>query len=780
MKQWVQEYGASVSSRATTFRQVTRLDRRITLSVLVTFAFLLQTGASPASSACPVGGTPSSFTYDVVVVGAGAGGVAAAIQAARMGHQVALLEETDWVGGQMTAAAVSTMDGGDHPRANSGMGIYAEFLDEVRTYYDTQFNPPKSMDTCYEWDETDCFEPHVGRAVLESMLDAEQNIDVCLETSVVDAIVSGNTVSGAETAAGDLFYGHVVLDGTEYGDFIALTPADYRVGNHKRGETPGPNSCVQDITYTMVAREYPNGVPSNLMTPISPPIPGYWSARQDFITHVTANGNHLPCYQDPEWPHPKNAPVHPIDPATHNRYRGLPNSLGPGTYMVCDDDLLSKTVINRANDYPGHFFDLAADPLGRTSTHHPPLTTDYIEDPQVRRTVNCAAKNRTLQFLTYMQHGLGLDDWSLATEEGYFTPLQDLCHTESSPVVEIESLMPLIPYVRESRRIISLQTLTGHDLKDANEDRRADTNFESAVAIGDYNTDLHNCNKPQNFEPEFNEDMSDRSGNRGFQIPFESLIPEAVDGLLPASKSIGTSRLANGAARLQPVEMAIGQAAGAIAGRAVAENVQPRDISIWRVQNELLNRDVGLSLYRFNDVPVSDPDWKAIQITSLFEMIIGDTAGNYQVGTNVHRGLLGLITARMAELPFENCQYQGTFSDVPESSVFHCAIEAIYDAGLTGGCATNPLRFCPSEEARRVQFAIFLVRALGLENEPYPPTPFFNDVPSTHFAFSYVQIARDLGLMYGCGGSSFCPAGTVTRRLAARWIRNFLGWRETH
>ena len=47
--------------------------------------------------------------YNVVVVGAGTSGVSAAIQAAKMGAKVALLEETDWVGGQMTAAAVSTM-----------------------------------------------------------------------------------------------------------------------------------------------------------------------------------------------------------------------------------------------------------------------------------------------------------------------------------------------------------------------------------------------------------------------------------------------------------------------------------------------------------------------------------------------------------------------------------------------------------------------------------------------------------------------------------------------
>src|SRR5690606_16376037 len=48
--------------------------------------------------------------YDIVVAGAGTGGWAAAVQAARMGRKVLLLEETDWIGGQMAAAAVTSMD----------------------------------------------------------------------------------------------------------------------------------------------------------------------------------------------------------------------------------------------------------------------------------------------------------------------------------------------------------------------------------------------------------------------------------------------------------------------------------------------------------------------------------------------------------------------------------------------------------------------------------------------------------------------------------------------
>ena len=44
---------------------------------------------------------------DVLVVGGGTGGIAAALAAARAGRRVCLLEETDWIGGQLTAQGVS-------------------------------------------------------------------------------------------------------------------------------------------------------------------------------------------------------------------------------------------------------------------------------------------------------------------------------------------------------------------------------------------------------------------------------------------------------------------------------------------------------------------------------------------------------------------------------------------------------------------------------------------------------------------------------------------------
>src|SRR3546814_14717501 len=71
--------------------------------------------------------------YDIIVAGAGTGGWAAAVPAARMGHKVLLPEGTDWTGGQMAAAAVTSMDqAGPQVRER---GIYRQFPEKLGPYY---------------------------------------------------------------------------------------------------------------------------------------------------------------------------------------------------------------------------------------------------------------------------------------------------------------------------------------------------------------------------------------------------------------------------------------------------------------------------------------------------------------------------------------------------------------------------------------------------------------------------------------------------------------------
>jgi len=108
-----------------------------------------------------------------------------------------------------------------------------------------------------------------------------------------------------------------------------------------------------------------------------------------------------------------------------------------------------------------------------------------------------------------------------------------------------------------------------------------------------------------------------------------------------------------------------------------------------------------------------------------------------------------------------------TFADVPPTHPFFRWIEALIDAGITGGCAANPPQYCPGADVTRGEMAIFLLR--GIHGAGYDPPPatgvMFTDVPTTHpFAEWIEQLARE-GITGGCSTSParYCPE-TVTPR----------------
>ncbi|MBQ7267255.1 MAG: FAD-dependent oxidoreductase, partial [Synergistaceae bacterium] len=131
--------------------------RKFFLAVSVLILIFVSSAASRTSS------NKIKSSYDIIIAGGGTGGISAAIQAARMGASVLVVEPSTWIGGQATAAGVSTMD--DMSRQKSG--IYLEFIDRIKRYYDSR---GKSMGTCYWHDTSVAFEPHIGQEAFISMI----------------------------------------------------------------------------------------------------------------------------------------------------------------------------------------------------------------------------------------------------------------------------------------------------------------------------------------------------------------------------------------------------------------------------------------------------------------------------------------------------------------------------------------------------------------------------------------------------------------------------------
>ncbi len=113
-----------------------------------------------------------------------------------------------------------------------------------------------------------------------------------------------------------------------------------------------------------------------------------------------------------------------------------------------------------------------------------------------------------------------------------------------------------------------------------------------------------------------------------------------------------------------------------------------------------------------------------------------------------------------------------TFVDVPMSHWAWKNIESLYAFGITGGCSTAPLLYCPDSPVNRAQMAIFLLR--GIHGSSYTPPEatgtLFLDVPSDAFAAAWIEQLAAEGITGGCGGGNYCPNQAVTRSQMAIFL----------
>jgi len=116
------------------------------------------------------------------------------------------------------------------------------------------------------------------------------------------------------------------------------------------------------------------------------------------------------------------------------------------------------------------------------------------------------------------------------------------------------------------------------------------------------------------------------------------------------------------------------------------------------------------------------------------------------------------------------------FSDVPCSDPDSKWVNFVYQKGVTAGCNTSPLQYCPDVTLTRAQMSVFLVK--GYKPDGFAPPPCqgtFQDVtcsgPFATFAPWIEQLYRD-GVTAGCATSPlrFCPANTVGEWEMLVWL----------
>jgi hypothetical protein len=240
-------------------------------SILFAFLSVLFAGASVAQDK-PV------YT-DVLVVGGTTGGIAAALQTAKMGANTVVVEHTPWLGGMLSAAAVSCTDGNHELRS----GIWESFRQALYKHY-------KSTNLFTGWVSETCFEPHVADSIFKAWVQAQPNMKVYYHWYFDKAIMEGNTIKGAvfENVRGQKLtvYAKRVIDATDLGDVYAGAGAAYDLGTEdstQSGEkiAPGKSDVIQDLTWAAVLKDYGKGTNKNIAMPPNYDATKYYCSTAD-------------------------------------------------------------------------------------------------------------------------------------------------------------------------------------------------------------------------------------------------------------------------------------------------------------------------------------------------------------------------------------------------------------------------------------------------------------------------------------------------------------------
>ncbi|HEX3448231.1 MAG TPA: FAD-dependent oxidoreductase, partial [Isosphaeraceae bacterium] len=523
----------------------------------------LLTAQSGNARAHAAGPGATEIAADIVIVGGGLGGCAAALAALRAGRSVILTESTDWIGGQLTSQAVPP---DEHPWIEQfgANASYRTLREGIRDFYRRRypltaeahaqryFNPGNGGVSRL------CHEPRAALAVLSELLApycSSRRLLVLLEHEPIRADVQGDrvravTVRDSKIGIERALVAPYVLDATELGELLPLAGVEHVIGAEGQTQTAEPHAPHepapenQQAITACFAVDYSEGGDFTIDRP----------TEYDFWRNL------VPAIK-PAWPG-RLLDLTYADPITLKpASRGFdPRGAGVGLWVY-------RRLVDPKNFQPGTY----PGSSGTTLVNWP--QNDYWLGPLVGAQVSKAdalahaarAKQLSLSLLYWLQTECPRPDGKFGWKG--LRLRADLVGTEDG--------LAKAPYIRESRRIKAeftvleqhVGTETRRKLLKA-QDVQAES-FADSVGVGSYRIDLHPSTGGDNYI-----DIS----SLPFQIPLGALIPQRVENLLPACKNLGTTHITNGCFRLHPVEWAIGEAAGAIAAYCLERGESPRAV----------------------------------------------------------------------------------------------------------------------------------------------------------------------------------------------------------
>ena len=521
---------------------------------------------------------------DILVLGGGLSGVAAAVRAARLGYRVCLTEENPWIGGQATSQGVSALD--EHPLIEhfGGTELYSEFRAGIRAFYrrkyklknpdDPHFNPGAG------WVSALCFEPRAGLTSLLPLVVPEVEagrLTLFYYARVAAAHVQGQsirTVDVVQEGTTDVlrFAPAYVLDATELGDLLPLLPVPYVSGAESRDQTSEPHARAE-------------GPAPHLTQSFTCPFAVDFCPGQDHTIPRPPNYEH---HRDQQ---PYTLTLqYARGPRTYRFFEtagDLPGSFWAYRRLLCADQFAEGQVpgdvalINwQGNDY-----------TGGTLIDVPPAE----QAQQI-----AAAKELSLGLLYWLQTEVLRDGGGYGYPELRLRP--DIMGTADG--------FSQYPYIRESRRIEARKTIVEQEVAAPHQPNARAAPFSDSVGVGWYAIDIHGQAT----------DVVYTAPTKPFQIPLGALVSRHLDNLLAAGKNIGTTHITNGCYRLHPVEWNIGEAAGALAAFCLGQQRTPADVcsnAALRRQYQQTLLAAGVPLYWYEDVPLGHPAFAAVQMLAV-------------------------------------------------------------------------------------------------------------------------------------------------------------------
>ena len=639
-----------------------------------------------AAQAAPPRSPDQTVGCELLVVGGGLAGIAAAYEGLLAGRTVCLTELTDWVGGQISSQGTSALD---EQATQRSLLYYSRGYLELRQRLQDRYGRLNPGDC---WVSEACFLPPDGHEILLDMLRSAarrgrgdlqwfpstviKELDMAggqirsataiqhrpaagappLNTSPLSATLEDwyrydnspafdktivQFVPAAPTSAqrqgGAEWY---VIDATETGEIIALADVPYRLGIDPRSHTdPSASSstadpyCTQGFTYTFAMEA--------MATPQTHTMPEFYPRYQPYYSYE------LPRLADFDlvftyrriWAGDRQRPqsgrtIYDYDIAVgdismQNWTWG--NDYRPGT---SEDNLvysreqlqalgqldpagwqggLRVDSLRHAEELSqGYFYWLVA---GTTDSQ----LGDGVKQPQPnhRYLAGLDSPMGTVHGLSkypYMREGRRIIGRpSPAYPTGFSVWEIDISRRDYRDPYYAETLSPPV-YRRLQAALAGLEApaVLGGTQPPAQVMRRTrSTIYPDSVGIGHYAIDFHPCmalhppEAPGNYE---------RPGERRgagssypFQIPLRALIPQAVDNLLVAGKSIATSHIAAAAYRVHSFEWSSGAAAGNTATFALDHGVFPYELVDQLPQPEPLLEQLQRRL-RLQNNPIAFPN----------------------------------------------------------------------------------------------------------------------------------------------------------------------------